>query len=114
MPFDDPPVSDSTAEAWAAWHRLRTPEWGQAAPWRGRPMRAVRRPSSVAMVEFGLAARRQSTPMRVRPIDPCRAHCRPYGLTALAGGESEALTERAGTRASLRFVPPVPFAIIQG
>jgi hypothetical protein len=38
------------------------------------------RPGVLAVVEFGPAARRQRMPMRVRPTDPCRAHCRPYGL----------------------------------
>ena len=46
------------------------------------------RPSILAMVQFDLAARRQLTPMRVRPTDPRRAPCRPYGLDA---GESAGL-----------------------
>ncbi len=53
---------------------------GQAAPRRRRPARAEGRPGMLAVVQFDLAARRQSTPMRVRPTDPCRAPCRPYGL----------------------------------
>jgi hypothetical protein len=55
-----------------------------------RPACAEGRLSFVAVVEFDLAARRQLTPMRVRPTDPCRAQRRPYGLTALDGGESDA------------------------
>ncbi len=71
---------------------------GQAALWRDRPACAARGPNAVAMVEFDLAARRPMTPMDVRPTDPCRAPWRPYGLTALKGSETEALTERATTR----------------
>ena len=41
---------------------------------------AAERPSALAMVRSGLAARRRMTPMRVRPTDPRRAPCRPYGL----------------------------------
>jgi hypothetical protein len=40
----------------------------------------ARGPSSVAVVQFDLAARRRSTPMRVRPTDPCRTPWPPYGL----------------------------------
>jgi hypothetical protein len=47
---------------------------------RRRPGCPEGRPGFVAMVEFVLAARRRTTPMRVRPTDPCRAPCRPYGL----------------------------------
>ena len=53
---------------------------GQAAPRRGRPACAEGRPGVLAVVEFDLAARRRTTPMRVRPTDPRRAPCRPYGL----------------------------------
>jgi AAA domain len=53
---------------------------GQAAPRRGRPAWAEGRPGILAMVRSGLAARRRTTPMRVRPTDPRRAPCRPYGL----------------------------------
>jgi hypothetical protein len=55
---------------------------GQAAPRRGRPACAEGRSSFVAMVEFDLAARRRTTPMKVRPTDPYGAPCRPYGLAA--------------------------------
>ena len=64
------------------------------APRRRRPAWAEGRPSNLAVVEFDLAARRPTTPMGVRPTDPCRAPCRPYGL---ARGETEAMTERAAT-----------------
>ena len=67
---------------------------GELAPRRGRPACAERRPSSVAVVEFDLAARRQLAPMRVRGPDPRRARGR---LTALAGGQSEAPTQRTAT-----------------
>jgi hypothetical protein len=53
---------------------------GNPALRSSRPACAEGRLSFVAVVEFGLAARRQLTPMRVRPTDPRRAHCRPYGL----------------------------------
>jgi AAA domain len=52
---------------------------GQAAPRRGRPACAEGRPGILAVVRSGLAARRRTTPMRVRPTDPRRAPCRPYG-----------------------------------
>jgi len=53
---------------------------GQAAPWRGRSACAEGRPNAQAMVRSRLAARRRMTPLRVRPTDPRRAPCRPYGL----------------------------------
>jgi AAA domain len=65
---------------------------GKAAPRRRRPARAEGRPRFLAMVRFDLAAQRRTTPMRVRPTDPRRAPCRPYGL----GWRrlSQALTQR--------------------
>jgi hypothetical protein len=53
---------------------------GQAARRRGRPARAEGRPGVLVVVRSVLAARRRMTSMRVRPTDPCRAPCRPYGL----------------------------------
>ena len=57
---------------------------GKLALRGGRPACAEGRPGVLAVVEFDLAARRRTTPMRVRPTDPCRAPCRPYGLTPAA------------------------------
>jgi hypothetical protein len=75
---------------------------GQAAPRRGRPACAEGRSSFVAMVRTGLAARCRMTPMRVRPTDPRRAPCRPYGLgrrrIRIADGTSRALAWRCGLR----------------
>ncbi len=42
------------------------------------------RPGVLAVVRSGPAARRRTTPMRVRPTDPRRAPRRPYGLARLA------------------------------
>jgi len=53
---------------------------GKAAPRRGRRVRAEGGPRIRAVVRSGLAARRRTTPMRVRPTDPRRALCRPYDL----------------------------------
>ena len=57
---------------------------------RRRPACAEGRPDVLAMVRTGLAAQRQSAPMRVRPTDPTRA---PRALAALTLRFASRLTE---------------------
>jgi hypothetical protein len=82
MPFDDPACFRLDRIPVRPIHWLWRPylACGKLALRRGRPACAEGRPGILAMVRSGLAARRRTTPMRVRPTDPRRAPCRPYGL----------------------------------
>jgi len=90
-PSTIPPVSASTASRFGpstGWGRVLHSDAGagQAAPGRGRLARAAGRPVVLAVVQSGHAARRRRTPMKVRPTDPRRAPCRPYGLGRVGEG----------------------------
>ncbi len=80
MPFDDPACF--RLDRRGAGGGVLRPDAGPgpAAPRRGRPARAERRSGVAPMVRFGCATQRRTAPMRVRPTDPRRAPCRPYGL----------------------------------
>ncbi len=69
MPFDDPACFRIHRRA--AGGRVWRPDAGagQAAPRRGRQAGAQGRPGILAVVQFDLAARRRTRPMRVRPTD---------------------------------------------
>jgi hypothetical protein len=80
MPFDDPACFRIDRRGAGGGVLRPDAGAGQAAPRRGRPACAEGRPSVLAMVRSGLARRRRTTPMSVRPTDPRRAPCRSYGL----------------------------------
>ena len=71
-------VSRARTHAFAGWGRVWSPN-RPAKAWHTRPQGRRPRPF-LAVVEFDLAVQRQSTPMRVKRTDPCRAPWPPYRL----------------------------------
>jgi hypothetical protein len=72
---------------------------------RGQSKRPARLPCKAPWSRAGLAVQRRLAPMRVRPTDPRRAPCRPYGLgrqptvaqaEACPSGTSESFDLQAG------------------